>query len=245
MVIQTVAVIYVTFKPYPNTGPNDASSGLIHASNGLLYGMSEGGGKFDSGTIYTFNTRTGAINVVYSFGGTHGDGAYPDGTDLLQLSNGVLYGVTWGGGDAAGEGVLFSFNPANNTEKVLVTFNGTDGSYPSGSLIRDPDKGLLYGTTIYGGSAGYGVLFSYDVTTNTYTKLLDFTGSNGSYPVSLTLVDTAIHLGVNTINIPLGSIKVYPNPSNGLFTFQLPGVSSPLSVGVYNVMESGKAIITR
>ncbi len=220
--------VYVSF----NNSPNEPTSGLIKANNGLLYGTSQAGGKADSGAIYTFNTQTGSVNVVYSFGGKYG--AYPNTNELLQLSNGLLYGMTYGGGDAARDGVLFSFNPANNTEKVLVTFNGTDGSNSYGSLVQDPDNGLLYGTTSNGGSAGYGVLFSYDITTNIYTKLLDFTGPNGAYPVgSLTLVDTAIHLGVNSIHAPQGSVKAYPNPGRGVFTLQI----SNYEPGTRNIIE--------
>ncbi len=113
--------VYVNFKLSPNNGPYQPRDGLIRASNGLLYGMSLAGGKFDSGTIYTFNTLTGAMNMVYQFDGIHG--AYPNANELLQLSNGLLYGMTTGGGDAAGDGVLFSFNPANNTVKSIGIFD--------------------------------------------------------------------------------------------------------------------------
>ncbi len=228
--------VYVDFKLSPNNGPYQPRGGLIRASNGLLYGMSDAGGKPDSGTIYTFNTHSGAMNMVYQFSGMHG--GYPNANELLQLSNGLLYGATWGGGDAAGDGVLFSFNPSNNTEKVLVTFNGTDGRIPQGNLVQDPDNGLIYGTTTYGGSAGYGVLFSYDITTNTYTKLLDFTGSNGTYPIGLALVDTAIHTGVNSINVPQGSVKVYPNPGRGVFTLQINnyGAEAKNVIEIYDVL---------
>jgi uncharacterized repeat protein (TIGR03803 family) len=42
--------------------------------------------------------------------------------------------------------------------QVLHVFDGTDGAQPEGILIRA--NGLLYGTTNYGGSYGYGTVFS-------------------------------------------------------------------------------------
>lgn len=84
------------------------------------------------------------------------------------------------------------------------------------SLVQDPDNGLLYGTTEYGGINHTGVLFSYDISASTYTKLLDFTGPNGAYPCgSLTLVkDTSIYTGLKKISGAVSGVKVYPNPSN-------------------------------
>jgi uncharacterized repeat protein (TIGR03803 family) len=40
---------------------------------------------------------------------------------------------------------------------VLHQFKGTDGDYPNG-LTMD-SQGRLYGTTIYGGTHNYGVVF--------------------------------------------------------------------------------------
>jgi uncharacterized repeat protein (TIGR03803 family) len=43
-------------------------------------------------------------------------------------------------------------------ERVLHSFNGTDGANPYAALIDV--KGLLYGTTEVGGAYNYGVVFS-------------------------------------------------------------------------------------
>ncbi len=119
----------------------------------------------------------------------------------------------------------------------MVSLTGSNGSAPQGNLVQDPDNGLIYGTTTYGGSAGYGVLFSYDITTNIYTKLLDFTGPNGTYPIGVVLVDTAIHTGVNTIDAPGGSVKVYPNPGRGVFTLQISNYEAARNVmEIYDVL---------
>ncbi len=71
--------------------------------------------------------------------------------------NGVFYGTTYGGG-AHSDGTAFSVS-TTGTEHVLYSFQGdngsaNDGANPSASLLAV--KGLLYGTTEYGGIASSG-----------------------------------------------------------------------------------------
>lgn len=83
---------------------------------------------------------------LYSFG------AIPDGQDpraaLIEVS-GALYSTTYAGGKY-GDGTVFTIS-TNGTESVLHSFQPYigDGLNPSASLIAV--KGLLYGTTEYGG----------------------------------------------------------------------------------------------
>ena len=153
---------------------------------------------------------------------------------MVELSNGLIYGTTPQGGNQYG--LIFSFDLGHNTEVVLEDFNDTNGYYPTGTLVQDPATGLLYGNTYLGGSASEGVLYSFDITTSNYTKILDFTGANGAYPLgSLTLIDTSSSLGINSINTSAG-IKVYPNPNNGSFTITLQNINAACNVEVYNVL---------
>jgi uncharacterized repeat protein (TIGR03803 family) len=214
-----------------NTDPWQLSSGLTEASNGLLYGMAWRGGSYDSGCIYNFNVHTGIVQVVHSFNYT--DGEYPNVNEFIQLSNGLLYAGVRQGSDILDDGTLISFDINNNAEKVLKSFNHTDGSQPFGRLIQDPDNGLLYGVTIYGGDTvqsflGYGVLFSYDTGTRAYTKLFDFKDSNSIYPIGITLVkDTSVHVvkdsntGIIEMNVESGWGKVYPNPANTMLNIEI------------------------
>jgi len=156
------------------------------------------------------------------------------------------------GGDinTRGCGVLFSFNATNNTEKVLKTFQDTDGCLPAFRLIQDPDNGFLYGIAQEGGDfinpVGYGVIFSYDIATSTYSKLFEFTGYTGVDPNGLTLVkDTSVHVPKDTNSLGVSQkkgesekVEVYPNPGNGAFTFIIASEakqSNPI-IEVYNVI---------
>src|ERR1700730_2097295 len=72
---------------------------------------------------------------------------------------GNLYGTTEFGG-ASGQGVVFKLSPGG-TETVLYSFTGgNDGAFPNdiGSLVADR-AGNLYGTTLFGGTTGSGVVF--------------------------------------------------------------------------------------
>lgn len=162
------------------TGSYPAGS-LIQVSPTLLYGLTTY--NFNdgyTGTIFTYNIHTGDTNRVYTFtGGT--DGGDPTG-NLLQASNGLLYGLTENGGTGL-KGVLFSFDTGTKTETVLVNFNGPNGATPYRGLIQATD-GDLYGTTTSGGAHDSGTLFRYNIGTNTETVLYSFNGSDtdGYFP---------------------------------------------------------------
>jgi uncharacterized repeat protein (TIGR03803 family) len=90
--------------------------GLIHDSDGNLYGATLAGGPSNAGVVYKLN-RQGQQTVLYSFTGGP-DGAYPYAT-LVRDTAGNLYGTTWEGGDLTcnnpngpyGCGVVFKLAP--------------------------------------------------------------------------------------------------------------------------------------
>ena len=192
----------ILYEFYTGSGnPSDLgmpAGSLLAASNGLYYGLASGG-QFNSGVIYQFDPQSGAVSVAYAFTGA-ADGANPE-NELIQASDGKLYGIATGGG-AYGNGVIFSFDPASGQEAALYSFHGTSDGSPSpmgpggGPLLQGAD-GNLYGTVGLGGSSGCncGVLFEYDLTTQTYTVLHAFTGgTDGSFPQGNLVQDSSGNL---------------------------------------------------
>jgi uncharacterized repeat protein (TIGR03803 family) len=118
------------------------------------------------------------VTTLQNFNGTNGENPFLGA--LVQGRDGKLYGTTYGGG-ANSLGTVYRFNQATNFIDVIHSFAGSDGSSPAGGLILGVD-GNFYGTTNYGGSAGYGVLFKI-TSAGTYTVLHSFLGgSDGEYP---------------------------------------------------------------
>jgi uncharacterized repeat protein (TIGR03803 family) len=69
---------------------------LIKANNGLLYGLTQGGGAYNEGTIFSYNISTGAETDLHDFGSSTDGQGPPDA--LIQASDGLLYGMTQNGG---------------------------------------------------------------------------------------------------------------------------------------------------
>ena len=119
------------------------------------------------GTVFVFNPTDSSESVLYAFcvQQSCADGLFPQG-NLINVS-GKLYGVTYSGGgdtgcgDDYGCGTAFVLDPKTGVENVLYSFcsqqNCADGANPAASLIDSKD--MLYGTSLYGGAYGQGVLF--------------------------------------------------------------------------------------
>jgi len=152
---------------------------LIQASNGEIYGMTFNGGTNGYGVIFEFDPETNTYTKMHDFDEI--SGRNPRGT-LFQASNNKLYGLTNNGGTTFA-GVLFEFDPATDVYTVIYEFDGVNSGYPNGSLTEIAN-GKLYGMTPYLGANGYGVLFEYNLQTNTYSSKFDFDVDIGANPVA-------------------------------------------------------------
>jgi uncharacterized repeat protein (TIGR03803 family) len=159
---------------------------LVESGNGRLYGLTHNGGATDQGVLFSIDLQTNQYTIERDF--EISTGAYP--LSNLVLFDGKLYGVnsksSIGNGDpySAFFGNIFSFdpNPALRTYTVLKTFGfNMNGSFSSAGLMKASD-GKFYGMTINGGSKGFGVLFTFDPDSKTYTKQYEFDGATGSNP---------------------------------------------------------------
>ncbi|MDB5280058.1 MAG: hypothetical protein JWR61_5013 [Ferruginibacter sp.] len=158
-------------------GGNPAGS-LMQATNGKLYGMNQTGGQYNYyGVLFEFDLLTATFKKLVDFDYTNG--SRPLG-NLVQASDGKLYGLTINGG-IYGNGVIFAYDPPSSKYTKLKDFNDAEGSYPFGSLIKAKD-GKLYGTTSKGGDYGSGVIFNFDPLSSRYEKIVSFTGLDGAFP---------------------------------------------------------------
>lgn len=133
-------------------------AGLLRDGTGNLYGTTSSGGVNFGGTIFKIDSA-GNHTILYNFCSQSClDGETPMGNLALD-SAGNIYGATQNGGNGAG--VVFELD-TNGVETVLYNFcnvgNCSDGEGPLSGVTRD-SQGNLYGTTFYGGSVGYGVVF--------------------------------------------------------------------------------------
>ena len=161
-------------------GENPQYSDLCQAANGKLYGMTYQGGTFNMGVLFEYDASTGIYAKKVDFSGST-NGSSPKGS-LMKAANGKLYGMTSRGG-INDQGTMFEFDPATNIFTKKFDFSATSkGEYPFGSLVQAAN-GKLYGMTFQGGLNNFGVLFEYDLASNTFTKKLDFAAAtNGSNP---------------------------------------------------------------
>ncbi len=128
---------------------------LIQAINGLLYGMTDSGGIYDKGIIFSYNISDSTETDLHDFGNDT-DGTYPFGS-LMQANNSMLYGMTFEGG-VYNKGIIFSYNISTSKYTDIYDFKYLpDGQSPYGSLIQASDS-FLYGMT-FGGGAVEGVQF--------------------------------------------------------------------------------------
>jgi uncharacterized repeat protein (TIGR03803 family) len=189
------------YRPYSGT--------LIDVS-GKLYGTTLEGGQFGNGTLFRFDPETKILTVLHSF--ASGDDGY--GGNGLFNSNGVLYGTSDGGG-TYGAGTVFSFDLKTKSETVLHTFTGgSDGGWPEMEVPVEV-KGVLYGTTAWGGTYGFGNVFSIDPKSGTETVLHSFqsNGSDGNSPWTGTT-----QWGGTGLCGPSGCGTLYSvNPQNGTY----------------------------
>jgi uncharacterized repeat protein (TIGR03803 family) len=102
-------------------------------------------------------------------------------SDLIEGSDGFIYGTTSRGG-TAGKGVVFRMSPSGAMTK-LVDFSGTSGTQlgatPRGALAEAPGR-VFWGTTSEGGSADLGTIYRVDAEGN-FANVVSFTGNGASY----------------------------------------------------------------
>lgn len=163
--------------------PPDSMSFRDAAGN--LFGTTFQGGAYSYGTVFKLDTQ-GAETIVYNFCRETPctKGAYPGG--VIPSKDGSMYGITYAGGnyscEITGCGTVFKINHYGDLT-LLHAFGGGDGDgqTPNAGLVLD-ESGNVYGTTMWGGADGRGVVFKMTSGGNETVEYSFQGAADGEYP---------------------------------------------------------------
>lgn len=169
---------YETKKQWAlNTPGAFPQASLIQASDGRIYGVTPSGGAYGDGVLFAASP-SGFYQVMWHFWENY-EGGRPLG-GLVEAANGKIYGLTSRGGPNY-NGTLFEYDPVSQLLSHKIHLTALTGSMSFGSMLA-ASNGKLYGTCRDGGSAGYGVLFEYDPTSNVFAVKHHFDNATGAAP---------------------------------------------------------------
>jgi len=181
---QTFTTLHSFTLPNGNGSPNSDGTypydGLVLSGN-TLYGTASAGGTNHSGTVFAVNTVGSSFTTVYNFTGGN-DGVDP--VAGLILSGNMLYGTAASGG-TNGYGTVFKvktdgtgFTVLHSFTSLFFSYTNSDGGGPWGGLVLSGNT--LYGTTLAGGTNGWGTVFAVNTDGNGFTNLHNFNGADGA-----------------------------------------------------------------
>ena len=170
---------------------------LALGTDGIIYGVTTGGGNNDQGTIWALNPATSAFATVFQFGLEGANAPVAPRAGLVRGAGNIFYGLGYNGGASNG-GCVFSFQPGTGYQ-LLASFTGSlapnYGDRPSATLVFGAD-GKLYGTTTHGGVGVYGTAFRCSIS-GTFEHLADLNASAiDRTAVGLTLAPDGGYYGI-------------------------------------------------
>ncbi|HMG92353.1 MAG TPA: choice-of-anchor tandem repeat GloVer-containing protein, partial [Chryseolinea sp.] len=216
--------VFTKRKDFDGATGTHPQGSLMIASSGKFYGMAYDGGTNSKGTIYEYDASANSITKRYDFTGGSLSGGSPTG-NLIQATNGLLYGLTLGGGNGD-KGVLFEFNPSNGNFTNKIDFGGsTNGTVPYGSLFQ-ASNGKLYGTTEQGGLSNFGTIFEYNITSGTLSAVVNFDGSRTGNGASsrctlMQATDGNLYGMASTGGLAFDGVLFAYNPTNSGYVVKL------------------------
>ena len=205
---------------FTNADGANPYAGLVISSN-RLYGTAYGGGSVNTGTAFAIDTDGSDFSNLHNFSG--GGGSRPYGR--LVFSGNSLYGVTSQNSSSSGPGKIFRMNTDGSSYTVLRTFlplvnsTNSDGATPYAGLVLAGER--LYGTTLGGGSVGWGTIFSINTNGSTFTNLHNFpallnsTNSDGVLPYGGLVVSGNRLYGTAAEGGNSGSGTIFAMQTNG------------------------------
>ena len=170
-----------------------SKNALTLAPDGYLWGTTygggaHGGGNYRKGTIYKVKPDGSGMRIVYSF--NYNDEFLVDVAVQPRSNSGLVddgYGNLWGTeryGGSAESGSVFKVNVFTEIVTTVASFtNGSDssrGANPTSNGLASDGNGFLWGTTLRGGSYGFGTVFKVNVSTGQLATVLDFPSASGT-----------------------------------------------------------------
>ena len=190
-----------------NNGYRPLTPLLIDAQGNLFGTTYYGGNDFSPdvnghlglGTVFKFS-GAGQFTTLHEFSGP--DGENPVG--MLRDNQGNLFGTTWQGGANVnptlgdfGLGTIFEYSSGGTFSNPILFSSTNGGGNVAAGMVTD-GLGNFYGTTYEGGSIGRGSIFKYSQATG-ITTLVNFTGTNGSFPSAPPVIDSQGNLYGTTV----------------------------------------------
>jgi len=198
-------------------------AGVIADANGNLFGTTFDAGAFGAGTVFEIIKTTSGYattpTTLLNFNVANGQGPQ---SALTADVNGDLFGTTEFGG-VSGDGTVFEIVKTTSgyatTPTILVSFNGTNGEGPRGSLIADA-SGNLFGTTEFGGTLGDGTVF--EITGSGFVPFIPFASFQANLAISTmqpygyalgaafttSAANTAINLATQAVTLQIANYTV-------------------------------------
>jgi uncharacterized repeat protein (TIGR03803 family) len=239
-------------------GENPHGNLTSSLSGKILYGMTSIGGAKDSGVIFSIDTDGTHYKNLHSSNNFTGFNPWRS----LVLSGNILYGTMYSGG-ANSYGTYFSVDTAGGGFRRLYSFYHILGSNVAGNLTLV--GGVMYSVNFSGTANGFGNVFSIDTDGTAFTNIYECTGvsanpQGGIAIIGSTIYGTSVNGGalgngnifklsngvptsVNQVKANNENVKVFPNPSAGVFTIESSVISLQSTVEVYNML--GEKVFTQ
>lgn len=149
-------------------------AGLLEGSDGRLYGTSRYGGTNGQGTVFALNKDGSNFAVIRSMIASATGAGYPEAA-LMEGSDGALYGTAWNG-VALSAGAFFRLQKDGSFTLLGLFANGVPGGGSAGAALLEGSDGNLYGTTVDGGTNGFGAIIRMATDGSDFITLHHFAG---------------------------------------------------------------------
>lgn len=156
--LNTDGSAFATLHSFNSADGASPQVALVQGGDGSYYGTTLNGGPHNTGVVFRI-TPDGTTTTLHTFGGLAPPNGLNPAGDLLRGSDGRLYGTASAGGSNT-VGTVFAMG-TDGSISTLHTFGSSpsDGANPVAGLVAGGD-GNFYGTTLNGGSNGYGTVYS-------------------------------------------------------------------------------------